>query len=206
MTRQLTKATTWSGGVLRRLRVLRRIATRYGRLVRNSSRRSASLRRWRADCDLVESGHLEKLMDHKVEAPNLARVISPVRSKFRQHGDRVLKGEKTADFPVQQPTRSQSIILGRRLAESSRLFDDTHRAYFARLVDEGPIPTLHGVVRWRACDLIMWFYEEFTLSVSDDSIYRALKSFGFSHVNAWPISELTIALTNTLPDFGKANK
>ena len=45
---------------------------------------------------------------------------------------------------------------------------------------------MHGVVRWRACDLIMRLYEEFGLSVSDDTIYRALKDLGFSHVSARP--------------------
>ena len=30
-----------------------------------------------------------------------------------------------------------------------------HRAFLAQIVDEGPIPAIHGVVRWRACDLIM---------------------------------------------------
>jgi hypothetical protein len=29
-----------------------------------------------------------------------------------------------------------------------------HRAFLARIVEEGPIPAIHGVVRWRACDLI----------------------------------------------------
>jgi len=47
-------------------------------------------------------------------------------------------------------------------------------------------PAIHGVVRWRACDLIMRLYEEFRLSVSDDTIYRALKDLGFSHVSARP--------------------
>jgi len=42
------------------------------------------------------------------------------------------------------------------------------------------------VVRWRACDLIMRLYEEFGLSVSDDTIYRALKKLGFSHMSARP--------------------
>ena len=64
--------------------------------------------------------------------------------------------------------------------------DDTHRAFLARIVKEGPIPAVHGVVRWRACDLIMRLYEEFALSVSDDTIYRALKDLGFSHVSARP--------------------
>ena len=64
--------------------------------------------------------------------------------------------------------------------------DDTHRAFLARIVEEGPIPAIHGVVRWRACDLIMRLHEEFGLSVSDDTIYRALKDLGFSHVSARP--------------------
>ena len=61
-----------------------------------------------------------------------------------------------------------------------------HRAFLARIVEDGPIPAVHGVVRWRACDLIMRLYEEFGLSVSDDTVYRALKALGFSHVSARP--------------------
>src|SRR5262249_44106709 len=58
-----------------------------------------------------------------------------------------------------------------------------HKAFLARIVEEGPIPATHGVVRWRACDLIMRLYEEFGLSVSDDTVYRALKKLDFSHVS-----------------------
>jgi transposase len=63
---------------------------------------------------------------------------------------------------------------------------EEHRAFLARLVEEGPIPAVHGVVRWRACDLIMQVHAEFGISVSDDTIYRALKDLGFSHVSARP--------------------
>src|SRR6202023_1186 len=61
-----------------------------------------------------------------------------------------------------------------------------HRAFLARLVEEGPIPAIHGVVRWRACDLVMRLYEEFDISVSDDTVYRALKQLGFAHLSARP--------------------
>jgi transposase len=82
--------------------------------------------------------------------------------------------------------------------------DDTHKAFLARLVEEGPIPAIHGVVRWRACDLIMRLHEEFGLSVSDDTIYRALKDLGFSHVSARPKAykqdtEAMDAFKKTLP-------
>jgi len=63
---------------------------------------------------------------------------------------------------------------------------DEHKAYLARLIEEGPTPAIHGVVRWRACDLIMQLHEKFGFSVSDDTIYRTLKELGFSHVSARP--------------------
>jgi transposase len=63
---------------------------------------------------------------------------------------------------------------------------DAHKAFLARIVAEGPMPAIHGVVRWRACDLIMRLHEEFGISVSDDTVYRALKDLGFSHVSARP--------------------
>src|ERR1700739_3878372 len=64
--------------------------------------------------------------------------------------------------------------------------DGEQRAFLARIVDEWPNPAIHGVVRWRACDLIMRLHEEFGISVSDDTVYRALKQLGFSHISARP--------------------
>ena len=48
-----------------------------------------------------------------------------------------------------------------------------HKAFLARLVEDGPIPALDGVVRWRACDLIMRLHQEFGISGSDDTVYRS---------------------------------
>jgi transposase len=80
----------------------------------------------------------------------------------------------------------------------------THRAFLAHIVEEGPTPAVHGVVRWRACDLIMRLHEEFGFSVSDDTVYRALKDLDFSHVSARPKAykqdpEAMEAFKKTLP-------
>jgi transposase len=61
-----------------------------------------------------------------------------------------------------------------------------HKEFLARLIDEGPIQAIHGVVRWRACDLVKQLHAQFGLSVSDATVYRALKELGFSHVSARP--------------------
>jgi transposase len=61
-----------------------------------------------------------------------------------------------------------------------------HRAALARVVDEGPIPAVHGVVRWRIKDLVQWLYEEFGLSVSESTVRGALKKMGFVRLSARP--------------------
>jgi putative transposase len=60
------------------------------------------------------------------------------------------------------------------------------KAKLAELVEQGPIPAVHGVVRWRAVDLIQWIYEAFGISVSDSTVYRLLAELGFSHLSARP--------------------
>lgn len=37
------------------------------------------------------------------------------------------------------------------------------KAYLARIVEESPNPAVHGVMRWRACDLILRLEEVFDL-------------------------------------------
>ncbi len=58
------------------------------------------------------------------------------------------------------------------------------QAKLAALVERGPLPAVDGVVRWRACDLVQWIYQEF--GISDDTVYRLLKRLGFSHMSARP--------------------
>jgi transposase len=64
--------------------------------------------------------------------------------------------------------------------------DEEHRAFLARVVEEGPILAVHGVVRWRGCDLIVLLHEQFGIEVSDDTVYRALQQLGFAHLSARP--------------------
>ena len=61
-----------------------------------------------------------------------------------------------------------------------------HKQALAAYVERGPIPSAHGVVRWRACDLVAFVWQEFRIAVSDDTIYRALHELGFAHVSARP--------------------
>src|SRR5262249_15197822 len=61
-----------------------------------------------------------------------------------------------------------------------------HKAFLARIVEEGPIAAIHGVVRWRAGDLIMRLHEGVRVLGSGETIYLPRQTFGFSHVSARP--------------------
>ena len=69
--------------------------------------------------------------------------------------------------------------------QPSRL-DDTHRAALAAVVDSGPIPAVHGVVRWRIVDLCQWLWDEFRISVSKQTLGRELRAMRYRKLSARP--------------------
>ena len=77
------------------------------------------------------------------------------------------------------------------------------KAKLAALVEQGPIPAIHDVVRWRACDLVQWIWDEFGISVSDETVYRMLKSMGYAHLSARPKAYKQNG--ETLADFKKTS-
>ncbi len=52
------------------------------------------------------------------------------------------------------------------------------------IVQSGPIPAIHGVVRWRLMDLAQWLFEEFHITLHEASVGRALKAMGFRKITA----------------------
>ena len=69
--------------------------------------------------------------------------------------------------------------------QPSRL-DDRHRAALAAMVEMGPIPAVHGVVRWRIIDLCQWVWDEFEISVSRQTMSRELRGMGYRKLSARP--------------------
>jgi len=86
------------------------------------------------------------------------------------------------DDPVQRAGAGRSHQQG--VPGAPGKLTNEHKEFLARLVEDGLIPALDGVVRWRACDLIMRLHQEFDISALDDTVYRSLKGLGFSHVSA----------------------
>ena len=54
------------------------------------------------------------------------------------------------------------------------------------MIEDGPIPAVHGVVRWRLVDLVQWVWEEFRITVSETTLSRVLKTMNYRKLSARP--------------------
>ena len=79
----------------------------------------------------------------------------------------------------------QGLIDRKAPGQPSRL-DAKHRAALAGVIESGPIPAIHGVVRWRIIDLCQWVWEEFHISVSKQTLGRELRAMGYRKLSARP--------------------
>ncbi len=64
--------------------------------------------------------------------------------------------------------------------------NDAHRAALASMLESGPMPAVHGVVRWRLIDLCQWLWEELRVSVSKPTLSRELRAMGSRKLSARP--------------------
>lgn len=77
-------------------------------------------------------------------------------------------------------------LIDRKAPGQTPKLDAAQRQALARLVEDGPIPAVHGVVRWRLKDLARWAYEEFGVSLDETTVGRTLRAMGYRKLSARP--------------------
>ena len=77
------------------------------------------------------------------------------------------------------------LIDGESTGRPSKLNDEQRRALVA-MVEAGPIPAIHEVVRWRLIDLAQWVFAEYGLSVTKQILSRELRALGYRKLSARP--------------------
>lgn len=63
---------------------------------------------------------------------------------------------------------------------------ETQRQALVRIVESGPDPDRHGVVRWRLKDLAAWIFSSFGVSLDESTVGREMKRLGFVKLSARP--------------------
>lgn len=54
------------------------------------------------------------------------------------------------------------------------------------IVEQGPMPAVDGIVRWRLIDLVQWLSDEFSVSLDETTVGRELKAMGYRKLTARP--------------------
>lgn len=99
----------------------------------------------------------------------------------------------------------------RKAPGRASILNDEQRARLAEIVETGPIPAAHGVVRWRLCDLAQWIRDEFELSVTRHTLGRELRALGYRKLTARPRhrgqkpDDIAVFKKSSLPVWRKSN-
>jgi transposase len=90
------------------------------------------------------------------------------------------------DWVVKFNAHGPDGLIDRKAPGQPSRLSDTHRTALAKIIESGPIPALHGVVRWRIVDLCQWIWEEFRVSIARQTLSRELRALGYRKLSARP--------------------
>ena len=90
------------------------------------------------------------------------------------------------DWVVRFNAKGPDGLLNGKAPGARSILDDSRRRALRQAVEDGPIPAIHGVVRWRLIDLAQWLFEEFRMSISKQTLSRELRNMGFRKLSARP--------------------
>ena len=94
------------------------------------------------------------------------------------------------------------LLDGKSTGQPSKL-NDTQRQAIAGMIESGPIPAVHGVVRWRLIDLAQWIFEEFRITIAKQTLSRELRAMGYRKLSARPRHHAQAE--GTIEDFKKTS-
>lgn len=90
------------------------------------------------------------------------------------------------DWVVRFNAEGPDGLIDRKAPGAVPKLNDAQRRALVATVENGPIPAVHGVVRWRLVDLAQWVWEEFRISISPQTLSRELRRQGYRKLSARP--------------------
>jgi transposase len=90
------------------------------------------------------------------------------------------------DWVVKFNAHGPGGLIDRKAPGQPARLNDTHRAALAKIIESGPIPAVHDVVRWRLVDLCQWLFEEFRVIIAKQTLSRELRAMGYRKLSARP--------------------
>ena len=107
------------------------------------------------------------------------------------------------DWVLRFNARGPDGLFDRKAPGRPSKLNDAQRRAIARMVESGPIPAIHGVVRWRLIDLAQWIFEEFRVTIAKQTLSRELRAMGYRKLSARPRHHAQAE--DVIEDFKKAS-
>ena len=90
------------------------------------------------------------------------------------------------DWVVRFNAEGADGLIDRKAPGAAPKLNGEQRRALIKMVEAGPIPAVHGVVRWRLCDLAQWVWDEFGIAISRQTLSRELRRLGYRKLSARP--------------------
>ena len=144
--------------------------------------------RVRGDYDAVQLRELAKRSDDADQTRRLLALAAVYDGGSRTEAAKIggVGLQTVRDWVLAFNAEGPSGLVDGKAPGNPPLLSDQQRRALMRIVEAGPIPAAHGVVRWRLIDLAQWVFDEFGVSVSKQTLSRELRAMGFRKLSARP--------------------
>lgn len=144
--------------------------------------------RLRDDCDAAQ---LKRAARESDDADQVRRLLALAaiydgvsRSEAAQIGG--VTRQIVRDWVVRFNDGGPDALITRKARGRPSLLNPEQRSALARVIEDGPLPAIDGVVRWRLVDLVQWVFEKFAINISRQTLGRELRSMGYRKLSARP--------------------
>jgi transposase len=138
-----------------------------------------------------DAGALRAAAKHSKDGPQARRLLAlaaiydgATRTEAAKIGGVGL--QVVRDWVLKFNARGPDGLIDRKARGQPPRLNEAHRAALAAILESGPIPAVHGVVRWRIVDLCQLIFDEFRVVVGEQTLSRVLRAMGYRKLSARP--------------------
>jgi transposase len=144
--------------------------------------------RLRSDFDAAQLRALAKSARDPDQARRLLALATIYDGASRSDAARIgaVGLQSVRDWVLRFNAKGPQGLLTGKAPGAKPLLNDAQREALRRILDQGPIPAVHGVVRWRLVDLVQWIWDEFRIAISRQTLSREVRALGYRKLSARP--------------------
>jgi putative transposase len=142
----------------------------------------------RADYDATQLRRLARASEDAAQVRRLLALAMIYEGSSRTEAAEVggVTLQVVRDWVLRFNEHGPAGLIDRKAPGQPSRLNDEHRAALVAMVESGPIPAVHEVVRWRIIDLCQWLWQEYEITVSKQTLSRELRTMGYRKLSARP--------------------